>query len=261
MRRVPHLIFIPLALLLLVAPLKTLMPAWAADSVTLQGSTTFVSRLMDPFKREIEMRSGATLTVVGNKSLNGLTALLEKRAMLAMISAPLETELILMRRQFPDMTYDTLESFEIARTSVAFVTHPDNTVRTLKLDDIRRILNGHVVNWSAFGGPDQAIKPVFVKEGGGVTLSVQTHLLAGQIVPAAAAARVDTPRQVLKVVMQEPGALGITQQILAAQSGLPRVETDGVIEQTLNLVSLGPPSAAARRVIEAARAVASERLF
>jgi phosphate transport system substrate-binding protein len=243
--------------LLLVLPAS----AAAADAVTLQGSTTFVARLMEPHKREIEVRAGVSLIVVGNKTINGLTALIEKRATLAMTSAPLQTELVLMRRQFPDAPFEKLESFEIARAAVVFVTHPSNTVTALKLDDLRRILNGDITNWNAFGGPDLPIKPVFVKEGGGVTLTVQTHLLAGQTVPAPAAARVDTPRQVIKVVMQEPGALGITQQMLAAQTGLRRLETDGPVEQTLNLVSLGPPSPTARRVIEAARAVAAERLF
>ena len=237
------------------------VPARAADPVTLQGSTTFVSRLMDPYKMEIEKRANVGLTIVGNKSINGLAALIEKRATLAMISAPLETELVLLRRLYPEHSFDKLESFEIARTTVAFVTHPDNRVKALKLDDIRRILNGQAVNWSTFGGIDLPIKPVFVKEGGGVTLAVQTHLLAGQVIPAASAARVDTPRQVIKVVSQEPGALGITQQMLAVQSGLTRIETDGAVEQTLNLVSFGPPDASARRVIEVTRTVAAERLF
>jgi phosphate transport system substrate-binding protein len=235
--------------------------SYAAEPLAVHGSTTFVSRLMEPHKLEIERRAGIPLTVMANKSINGLLALIEGRAELAMISAPLETELVLLRRHYPNAAYDRLQGFEVTRTAVAFVVHPSNPISTLKLDDIRRILNGQAINWRDFGGQDLSIKPVFVREGGGVTLTVQSHLMAGQLIAAPMAVRIDTPRQVLKVVAQEPGAFGITQPLLARQAGLPLLKTDGLVEQTLNLVTLGPPSERAMRVINATRAVAAERLF
>lgn len=248
--------------LFLLLVISTTTTARASDPpVIIHGSTTFASRLMETHRQEIESRSGQITSVLPNKSINGLLALIEGRADLAMISAPLESELILLRRRDPAASFDQLTSFEVSRTSVAFVIHPDNPIKSIRLDDIRRILTGQLRNWRDIGGHDAIIKPVFVKEGGGVTLAVQAQLLAGQPISANSAVRIETPRQVLKVVAQEPGALGITQQQLAHASGLLRLETDGTIEQTLNLVSLGPPSPRSMRVIEAARAVAAERLF
>jgi phosphate transport system substrate-binding protein len=237
------------------------MPALAEPPLVVAGSTTFAARLMEPYRELIVQRSGVAMTVMPNKSINGVMAVLERRADLAMISAPVEAETQILRLVNPRLPFADLQSFEVARTAVAFVVHPDNPIKRLSLDEIRRILSGQIVNWRALSGPDLPIKPVMVREGGGVTLSVQVQLLAGQSVTAAGAVRVDTPRKVVKVVAQEPGALGITQPQLAAEIGLPRLETDGPVEQVLNLVSLGPPTARARRVIDVTRIVAVERLF
>jgi hypothetical protein len=60
---------------------------------------------------------------------------------------------------------------------------------------------------------------------------------------------------VVKVVQQESGAFGIAQMSLAQQGGVPELVTDVAVEQQLSLITLGAPSQAARRLIEAARAV------
>src|SRR5262249_30326094 len=78
--------------LFLVSALLLICSASLADTLIVQGSTTFGRRLMEPFKSEIEAKSGHVLTIIPNKSMPGLVALLEGRAHLAMISASLETE-------------------------------------------------------------------------------------------------------------------------------------------------------------------------
>jgi hypothetical protein len=44
---------------------------------TIYGSTTFNSRLIEPYKGNIESATGRRLEVVANKSINGLMALVE----------------------------------------------------------------------------------------------------------------------------------------------------------------------------------------
>jgi phosphate transport system substrate-binding protein len=234
--------------------------AAAEPPVTMQGSTTFAARLMEPFGHLIEQRAGVTVAVIPNKSVNGVLAVLEQRADVAMISAPLEAEVHVLRGVRADLAYSRLQSFEVSRTRVAFVTHPSNGIGKLTLDELRRVLRGQIVNWHELGGLDLPLRPVMVREGGGVTLAVQLQLLAGQPFLAPLLVRVDTPRQVLKVVAQEPGALGITQPALAEQFVVARLETDGAVDQVLNLVTLDAPSARVQRVIAAARDVAFERL-
>ena len=91
-----------------------------ADPITIQGSTTFARRLMDPFKSEIETISGQQLTVIPNKSTPGLIALLEGRTHLTMISSPLAAEIALVQKSMPGMSFDRLKEFDINRVRVAF---------------------------------------------------------------------------------------------------------------------------------------------
>jgi phosphate transport system substrate-binding protein len=232
------------------------LPVALADNLTVQGSTTFTTRLMVPYQAAIEATSGHTLTVIPNKSVNGLIALLEGRTDLAMISAPLESEIVVLRSINPKLSFEKLKVFEISRVRVAFAVHPSNPVRSASLDVIRKIMLGEIDNWRELGGPNLQIRPVIVREGGGVTVTVQAQLLDGQ--PAAPSViRVQTPNQVLKVVEQEPGALGVSQLMLVRKHKFPELSTDKPIEQQLSLITLGSPSSSIQSVIDAARTIAN----
>jgi hypothetical protein len=66
--------------------------------------------------------------------------------------------------------------------------------------------------------------------------------------------------QVVKVVAQEPGAMGITQLSIVKTGGAVELATDAPIAQVLSLVSLDAPTPQAVAIIDAMRrAVASER--
>lgn len=244
----------------LLLALTSTAPASANDAETLvvQGSTTFNASLMQPFQKSIEGMAGVRLQLIPNKSSNGLTALLEGRADLAMISASLESELPALRGS-DRMVAERLQGHQITSTRVAFAVHPSNPLRQTSIDNVRRILSGDVTNWQALGGPDLPIRLAFVGKAGGVTHSVQSHLLGGSAISAAHPIALSTPEQVIKVVEQEPGALGLAQLRLVAARQLPELATEEIIEQVLVLVTLGEPSPAAQRVIEAVRVIASKR--
>ena len=215
---------------------------------------------MEPFKSEIEAKSGHELTLIPNKSTPGLIALLEGRAHLAMISASLESEIALVQKSMPGLQFDSLRAFEINRTRVAIAVHKTNPVRRATLNQIRDILQGKIVNWKALAGPDLPIRVVLVGGGGGVTTVVEASLLNGQQTSARNKVYVRTPVQLAQVVEQEPAALGFAQLALAEQRDLAELATDKPIEQILYLVTLGEPSAAMLSVINAARAVADRNM-
>src|SRR5919109_3908182 len=152
----------------------------AADVLKVQGSTTFNRILMEPFRDRIEAASGHLLDVIPNKSGNGLIAVLEGRADLAMISASLSDEIKLLQQSRPDLPYERLRNFEISKTRVAFAVHPSNSVRHIPLETVGRILLGQVTSWRELGGPDLPIRPVFVSTFGGVTHAVTSTLLGGK---------------------------------------------------------------------------------
>jgi phosphate transport system substrate-binding protein len=224
-------------------------------NLSIQGSTTFQSRLLQPFKSDIETAAGVKLSVIANKSIWGLMALLEGRTDLAMISASLAGEIEALKRIAPSLPVERLQEFEISRTRVVFVVHPSNPVRKLPIDKVKAILSGRIVNWSDVGGADLPIRVVATQDGGGTVVAVRSQLLDGAPIGAADTIRLESAKHVVKVVQQESGAFGIAQMSLAQQGGVPELVTDVAVEQQLSLVTLGAPSQAARRLIEAARAV------
>jgi phosphate transport system substrate-binding protein len=231
--------------------------AWA-NSLTVQGSTTFNQRLLVPHQGAIEAASGQKLNVVPNKSSTGLLALFEGRADLAMISSSLESEVQLLRQTHPSLAFDRLKTFSVSRTRIALAIHPSNPLRHVSADKLRRVFTGEITNWRELGWKDLPIRLVLVRDGGGVQLSLEAALAAK--VTANDPIRLQIGSQVPKVVEQEPGALGLAQLGLVRKHNLPELAIGQVVEQQLNLVTLGEPSSAMKAVIEAARIVATAKL-
>ena len=229
-----------------------------SDDVVLQGSTTFTTGVAQPFASAVEAQTGHHLEIIPNKSNLGLLALFEHKADLAMISTTLEREVEILRKSVPGLPFQRLKAFEIARTRAALVVHPDNPVRTARLQDIGKILTGEISNWKQLGGRDLPIRVVAVREGGGVLASVEARLLGAAHISAPDAIRVQVGTQIVRVVAQDPGAIGITQLAIVKSSSAVEMITDEPIEQILSLVSLDDPSPAAIATIEALRRIANQ---
>src|SRR5450631_1431136 len=229
-----------------------------SDNLVLQGSTTFTTGVAQPFASAVEAQTGHHLEIIPNKSNLGLLALFEHKADLAMISTTLEREVEILRKSDPGLPLQRLKAFEIARTRAALVIHPDNPIRTARLQDIAKILTGEISNWKQLGGPDLSIRVVAVREGGGVLASVEARLLGAAHISAPDAIRVQVGTQIVRVVAQEPGALGITQLAIVKSSSPIELVTDEQIEQVLSLVSLDDPSPNAIAAIDAFRQMAKQ---
>jgi phosphate transport system substrate-binding protein len=246
-------------------PIRPLMYAFAAmvyfacaheaysDGLIIQGSTTFNTTVLVPFGKAVELETGLQLNIVPNNSRLGLEALFAGEADLAMLSADLKSEERLLQAANPSLPYDNLQSFEIARSRVAFVIHPSNPVRNLPLDSIRRILTGETTNWKELGGLDQKILVVTVRPGGGVLATVETRLLGDGHITAPDVLRVRVGNQIVTVAEQEPGAIGLSQSSLVQVRNAAELLADPPIEQVLSLISLGAPSQNAITVIESMR--------
>ena len=237
-----------------VAPLAN------AEDLVIQGSTTFSRSVMEPYQAMIEEKSGHELIVVPNKSTPGMIALFEGRANLAMISAPLNAEIEILRKDHPGLPFDRLRGFEIARPRIAVAVNPKNSVRTMTRDVLVKVLRGETNNWKELGGPDLPIRIVLVGGGGGVTIAVESELLGGQQANSPNVLYVNTPVQLVQVVEQEPGSIGFAQLALVKQRGIPEVTLDKPLEQILIFVTIDEPTPTMRAVIETTRSVADERL-
>jgi phosphate transport system substrate-binding protein len=244
----------------LTLSLSAFMSQAIADTLIIQGSSTLNRRLFERHQAEIEQASGHELTVIPSRTMLGLIALLEGRAHLAMISAPLKSEVATLQKAMPGLPYERLQAHEIAATRVAFGVHQSNPVRKASLEQLKGILTGKITNWSALGGKDQPIRVAAVGGGGGVIGTVEATLLDGQRVSAPNVLYVKTAVQLVQVVEQEPNILGIGQISLVRQRGIPEIATERPIEQSLAFVTLGDPTPAMKAVIDAARQAAGKML-
>ena len=231
--------------------------ASAADRVVvIHGSTVVNARLIEPHRQDIERRSGQLLSVVPSKSIHGLMALIEGRAEIAMISTTLSAEIDQLLSKSPSLPANKLLGHEISRTRIGFASHAANPVKRLTLDQVRAVLLGETTNWRDAGGPDLPIAVVTVQPGGGVPTTVRSQLLDGKPFKPGRLIEVESARHVVKIVAQEPGALGVTQLGLLSAPGVAEITTEAPIEQHLMLVTLGEPDDRQRAVIEAIRQIA-----
>ncbi len=259
MRRCHHIAFVSLLFLLPYSVGRaqdSKVPS--AQTYVLEGSTTFAHSVMEPHQGAIEASSGHKLTVVPSKSSQGIVALFEKFGDFAMISGPLQNEINALKPSYPDLPFDQLQTFNIANTRMAFAINRDNPVRTATDDNMRRILMGEITNWRDVGGPDLPIKIVMVQEGGGVQASIESALLGGKTISAPNLMRVQNSALVIHMTEIMPEALGLSQLNIVAKSAAIELKTEHPIEQHLDLVTLGDPTAEMRKVIDAARQIMSK---
>lgn len=223
-----------------------------AQAVRIVGSTTFTSELMAPRQTQVEQLSKQRIILLPNRSNLGIYGLFEGND-LAMISSSWSDMLVELKKQRPNLPYDRLRVFNVAKTRVAFSVNPRNAVRYADSRTIGRVLKGEFTNWQDLGGADLAIELVMVREGGGVQASIEARLQLK--IAVAKAIRVQISSQVNKIVEQLPEALGLAQIENLRDSHAVELRTDQPIEQELNLVTLGDPSPGAQAVIDAVRTV------
>ena len=238
------------------AQLAAATPAAVGEPLTIQGSSTFSNNLLTPQQSAIEKLSGQTLKIVSLRSDLGLLRLLAGQAHFAAISTSLEWAVASLRTASPDLPYHRLRAFPVSHVRVAFAVHPNNPVRKADMATIRQVLAGETTTWKDLGGADVPIRVAYV-QGGGVTLCVAGTLFGGRTLMPANPIRVTFGAQVVKVVEQEPRALGVAQLTLVKGLHLPELMTDQTIEQELSLVTLGEPTPDQQAVIDAVRQAAA----
>ena len=227
----------------------------AAETLSIQGSSGFSHEVMEPYQQRIEALTGHKLSLTANTSGEGLLALLKGEADLAMIWAPLDSMVAVLRKSTPDLPFDRLREFRVARSWVAYSVNPGNPVRSVSVAKLKQILSGKIDNWRELGGPDLPIHVVSLRNGGGSKRTTEETLFGGACITPRAEIIVETAQEVVQTVVQDRGALGICRASLVKLYRLPELRTGVSIGQSYSLVSLNEPTAAMRAVIAATRSV------
>lgn len=112
-----------------------------------------------------------------------------------------------------------LEGYRIARDAICLVVNAANPVENLSVDELRQVCTGEASRWKAFGGPDEAIVPVFQGPTSDLTRAFLQQVMGGQPITAPAVpARSDS--EVVARVAAAPGGLGYVSLAWADRPGI-----------------------------------------
>lgn len=129
----------------------------AANTITIAGSTS-----VQPFsevlaEKYMQKNKNVQINVQGGGSSQGIEAALSGAANIGSSSRDLK----------PAEKAKNLHEIKMALDGVAIITHPDNKVAALTLEQVKNIYLGNVKNWKEIGGQDAPITVVSREDGSG----------------------------------------------------------------------------------------------
>ena len=225
-----------------------LLPAAQGEPLKLHGAVV-AQGLIEPNIAEIRTKSGIDFEVVGNGSDVGLLDLVQGRAVVAMISAPLEDlakKINLKQPGAVDLT--NLKTIPLGTSKFVLIVNTNNPVRRLTDQQAIGILTGKITSWKEVGGADRTVQVIAPPANGGVSTAFQSKLLKGEKFTPDAKDTIN-PRVVQSMVAQDPRAVGpLAVSVLSEKVAV--VKLDSVIETPVSLVVRGEPSAAVTKLAD-----------
>jgi len=89
-------------------------------------------------------------------------------------------------RSLKDSEKESLQAIEIAKDVLVIITHPDNPVKNLSIENIRDIYTGNINTWNTLGGAEKKIHVVTREEGSGTRSAFEELVMDGlRITPEA----------------------------------------------------------------------------
>lgn len=144
--------------------------------VTVKGSDTMVHLAGSWAEAFMNAHPGNEVAVTGGGSGTGIAALLNGTTDICAASRNMkqkEKDLAAQRGIQP-------VEFVVARDGIAVVVNPDNPIKTLTLEQIRKIYTGAYSNWNQLSGPDEPIIVLSRDSSSGTYVFFQEHVLQKQ---------------------------------------------------------------------------------
>ncbi len=153
MKRLIKKVLTSLSVLLFLLNSSTVVFAEEHGSIQIKGSDTMVN-LGQAWAEEFMKENPATsIAVTGGGSGTGIAALLNKTCDIAQSSREVSQK----ERDLAKTKGLNIQEIKVGIDAVVMVTHPDNPVNELTIDQLSNIFTGKIKNWKEVGGKDEAI--------------------------------------------------------------------------------------------------------
>ena len=216
------------ALCLFAATVALSGTVFGQTTVKVRGATT-LEKIIKAKQADIEAKSGVKLEIVGNGAGRGLEDLATGAGDIAMVGGPFLVLSDVVNEKKPGTVKPAELKYEQLFTMpAAVITNPANTVGTLTEAQLKGILTGSIKSWKEVGGPDVPVVVVVAVPSDGVRATVQALLLKSDKF-AADARTMQTAPDILKVVAQLPGSVGVVST-KNADASVKGIKTDSPIE-------------------------------
>jgi phosphate transport system substrate-binding protein len=219
----------------------------SATELKVSGAAAVAGGVINPNKAAIEQETGLTLAMTVNGDGNGLKDLHAGKVDVMMVAAPLKaTEAAINKTAPGSVSADGIEFAQIGVTTIRFIVHPSNPVKTLTEAQVKDIFTGKVTNWKDVGGADALIIVVAEAPGLGTRTNVVASALGGADI-ADKARIMQALVQVAQVVAQAPGAIGYGNA--ASITPAVAVVSGAEVKQPLGLATKGAPNDDVKKLI------------
>ena len=129
---------------------------WAkkkTNTLTITGSTTVLPIAQKTAETFMDIHPKVNISVRGGGSGVGIAALIDGTCDIADASRPMKTKELKTAREKGINPVETI----IAKDGIAIVVHPDNPIKELSLEQLKKIYTGKISKWRDVGGESGSI--------------------------------------------------------------------------------------------------------
>lgn len=227
----------------------------AAEVLVVYGSTTCISRFLEPGAADLKKATGIEVRTVGIGTGQGLFGLLQGQAKVSAASEDLQAAIESAKKYAASKNtalggFDYLRYHQITDDEVVVIVQKDNPVKSLTWKQLKAINSGDIKNWKEVGGPNLPIKVVTSHAGSATRLFFQ-KLVMGNAAYAEKATIVWTTEKEIAEVSSDKGAIGAVSVTFHAKApqNTARIDTTRIV-RPLGLITYGQPTPTVQKVID-----------
>ena len=233
------------------------LAANAAQTVTVNGSTTVLPAMQLVAEQFMKVNSDVTVTISGTGSGNGIKALLDGMTDVAMSSRDMKAK---ETKEFESHGVKPVR-YTVAYDAIIPVVNPKNAVKSLTMEQLRDVFAGKITDWKELGGTASPIVVIGRDSSSGTYESFQ-ELVMGKTRVSKRALLQASNGGVVQAVAGNPNAIGyvgigyLDRQThgLTVNGVQPSFETaqnkTWPISRDLYLFTAGEASGAAKKLID-----------